>query len=168
MHQFIKNVLIFKKKLKIIFHKYIYSYTALNSLDKKLLDYIDYDCGYFIEIGANDGISQSNTFFFERKKKWSGVLIESNKKKFLESMSKMSQSSLLVSLCDKLHSTNCMINDYNKIGKKIWTNHSLTAEETKWYYKNLCKNFKKFIKNNKSLKDKFQRNTNEIEFLINK
>ena len=55
------------------------------------------------------------------------ALVE-NKKKFLESMSKMSQSSLLVSLCDKLHSTNCMINDYNKIGKKIWTNHSLTAE----------------------------------------
>jgi (p)ppGpp synthase/HD superfamily hydrolase len=46
-----------------------------------------------------------------------------NKKKFLDSMSKMSQSSLLVSLCDKLHSINCIINDYNKIGKKLWKNH---------------------------------------------
>ena len=91
-----------------------------------------------------------------------------NKKKFLDSMAKMSQSSLLVSLCDKLHSTNCIINDYNKIGKKIWKNHYLSSEETKWYYKNLCKNFKKFLKNHKSLKDRFQRNINELEFLINK
>ena len=34
-------------------------------------------------------------------------------------MAKMSQSSLLVSLCDKLHSTNCIINDYNKIEKNM-------------------------------------------------
>ena len=33
-------------------------------------------------------------------------------------MARMSQSSLLVSLCDKLHSISCIINDYNKIGKK--------------------------------------------------
>jgi len=91
-----------------------------------------------------------------------------NKKKFLDSMSKMSQSSLLVSLCDKLHSTNCIINDYNKIGKKLWKNHHLSSEETNWYYKSLCKNFKKFLKNHKSLKDKFQRNINELEFLIKK
>ena len=91
-----------------------------------------------------------------------------NKKKFLDSMSKMSQSSLLVSLCDKLHSINCIINDYNKIGKKIWKNHDLSSEETNWYYKSLCKNFKKFLKNHKSLKDKFQRNINELEFLIKK
>ena len=91
-----------------------------------------------------------------------------NKKKFLDSMSKMSQSSLLVSLCDKLHSINCIINDYNKIGKKLWRNHDLSSEETNWYYKILCKNFKKFLKNHKSLKDKFQRNINELEFLIKK
>ena len=91
-----------------------------------------------------------------------------NKKKFLDSMSKMSQSSLLVSLCDKLHSINCIINDYNKIGKKLWKNHNLSSEETNWYYKNLCKNFKKFLKNHKSRKDKFQRNINELEFLIKK
>ena len=91
-----------------------------------------------------------------------------NKKKFLDSMAKMSQSSLLVSMCDKLHSIGCIINDYNKIGKKIWKNHHLSSEETNWYYKNLCKNFKKFLKNHKSLKDRFQRNINELEFLINK
>lgn len=91
-----------------------------------------------------------------------------NKKKFLESMSKMSQSSLLVSICDKLHSINCIINDHNKIGKKLWKNYYLSPEETFWYYKSLCKNFKKFLKNHKTLKDRFQRNINELDFLIKK
>ena len=107
MHQFIKNVLIYKKKLKIILYKYIYSYTALNDLDKKLLDYIDYEGGYFIEIGANDGINQSNTFFLERKKKWSGVLIESSKKKFLECKKNRSKK-------NKIFNATCVSKNYKK------------------------------------------------------
>ena len=81
-------------------------------------------------------------------------------------MQKKSQSSLLVILCDKLHSISCMINDHNKIGKKLWKNYLQTPEDVLWYYKNLCKNFKKSLKNHKSLKDKFQRNVNELEYKI--
>ena len=89
-----------------------------------------------------------------------------NKKKFIDSMPKKSQSTLLVSLCDKLHSSNCIISDYNKIGKKLWKNYDHSKDHTLWYYKSLCKNFKKFLKNHKSLKDKFQRNVNEIDYFI--
>jgi len=32
--------------------------------------------GFFIELGANDGLKQSNTAFFEFHKGWSGILIE--------------------------------------------------------------------------------------------
>ena len=92
----------------------------------------------------------------------------SSKKKFLETMSKKSQSTLLVSICDKLHSLNCIINDYNKIGKKLWTNYDHSKEDSLWYYKNLCKNFKKYLKNHKNLKDKFQRNVNELEYFTKK
>lgn len=49
---------------------------ALNQLDLKLQPYIDFDAGFFVEAGANDGISQSNTLFFERYRNWSGILIE--------------------------------------------------------------------------------------------
>ncbi len=35
-------------------------YTALNELDKKLEKYLDFDHGYFVELGANDGLTQSN------------------------------------------------------------------------------------------------------------
>ena len=89
-----------------------------------------------------------------------------NKKKFIDLMPKKSQSTLLVSLCDKLHSSNCIISDYNKIGKKLWKNYDHSKDNTLWYYKSLCKGFKKFLKNHKSLKDRFQRNLNEIDYFI--
>ena len=51
-------------------------YYGLEQLDKKLEAFIDYDNGYFVELGANDGITQSNTYYFETYRKWHGVLIE--------------------------------------------------------------------------------------------
>ena len=38
--------------------------------------YLDFEGGYFIEAGANDGFRQSNTYFLERFRGWRGVLIE--------------------------------------------------------------------------------------------
>ena len=32
--------------------------------------------GFYIELGANDGLFQSNTAFFEKKMEWTGILIE--------------------------------------------------------------------------------------------
>lgn len=49
---------------------------ALNQLDLKLLPYLDFRNGFFVEVGANDGISQSNTLYFEKYKGWKGLLIE--------------------------------------------------------------------------------------------
>lgn len=49
---------------------------ALNDLDLELTRYLNFRKGYFIEAGANDGLSQSNTAFFERYLGWRGLLIE--------------------------------------------------------------------------------------------
>lgn len=49
---------------------------GLNDLDKKLSVYLNNSKGYFVELGANDGLSQSNTKHFELFKGWKGVLIE--------------------------------------------------------------------------------------------
>lgn len=38
-------------------------YHGLNQLDKQMEAYLDYDGGYFVELGANDGVSQSNTLY---------------------------------------------------------------------------------------------------------
>ena len=49
---------------------------ALNDLDKKLASIMNKRGGFFIEAGANDGKSQSNTLLLERYYGWKGLLIE--------------------------------------------------------------------------------------------
>jgi FkbM family methyltransferase len=49
---------------------------ALDGLDRKLEVYLDFDDGFFIEAGANNGIKQSNTLYFEKHWHWQGLLIE--------------------------------------------------------------------------------------------
>ena len=57
---------------------------GLHDLDKKMLKYINYKNGVFIEVGANDGLTQSNTAYFEKNLNWTGLLIEPNNKQFLK------------------------------------------------------------------------------------
>jgi len=44
--------------------------------DIKLKPYLDFKRGFFIEAGAHDGITFSNTLYFEKYMKWRGLLIE--------------------------------------------------------------------------------------------
>jgi FkbM family methyltransferase len=53
-----------------------YSKPAQFDLDNIIQKYIPYKYGFFIEVGANDGFSQSNTYYLERFKGWRGLLIE--------------------------------------------------------------------------------------------
>ena len=53
-----------------------YSKPALNGTDDKLAKYLGYSGGFFIEVGANDGFTQSNTYYLENFLGWSGILIE--------------------------------------------------------------------------------------------
>lgn len=55
-----------------------YSRPALHDLDRKLERHLDFDRGYFVEAGAHDGFTQSNTYYFERLRGWRGVLIEAS------------------------------------------------------------------------------------------
>ena len=49
---------------------------ALFELDRKLDAILDQDGGFFVEAGANDGFTQSNTYWLERFRGWSGLLVE--------------------------------------------------------------------------------------------
>jgi FkbM family methyltransferase len=51
-------------------------FNAYHDLDKKLLKYIDYKNGFYIDCGANDGVNQSTTWYFEKCLNWRGILIE--------------------------------------------------------------------------------------------
>ena len=78
---------IIKKFLKIIIPQKIIekisflklknkNYFGFKKLDKKLLEYLNYDNGFYVELGAADGITQSNTRYFEKNLGWRGILIE--------------------------------------------------------------------------------------------
>jgi len=49
---------------------------ALNDLDEKLAKYLDFEGGFFVEAGANDGYHESNTYYLENTRGWRGLLIE--------------------------------------------------------------------------------------------
>jgi FkbM family methyltransferase len=51
-------------------------YWGLHELDRQIEKYLDFDDGYFVELGANDGCFQSNTLHYEEFRGWHGVLIE--------------------------------------------------------------------------------------------
>jgi FkbM family methyltransferase len=53
-----------------------YSRSALFEMDRKLEMLMPWHGGTFIEAGAHDGYTQSNTYFLERHRGWSGVLVE--------------------------------------------------------------------------------------------
>jgi FkbM family methyltransferase len=52
------------------------TYYGLGELDRRLEQYLDYNSGYFVELGANNGMAQSNTLYFEKYRGWRGVLVE--------------------------------------------------------------------------------------------
>ena len=68
---------LFSARSKSFFKKYR-RFNAINKLDQKMLSYINYRNGFYIECGANDGINQSNTWYFEKYLNWRGVLVEPN------------------------------------------------------------------------------------------
>ena len=66
---------LFSANFKNLFKKFK-KFNAYNDLDKKLLKYINYKNGFYIDCGANDGINQSTTWFYEKTLNWRGILIE--------------------------------------------------------------------------------------------
>lgn len=94
---------------------------ALNGLDLKLAKYLDYENGYFIELGANNGVDQSNTLYFERYLNWRGVLIEPTPHNFLLCLKNRSPN-------NKFFCNACVSFDYSeKFVEMIYSNLMTTA-----------------------------------------
>lgn len=82
-------------------------YFSLNQLDRKLEKYVNYDGGFFVELGANDGVKQSNSFYFERYRNWHGVLVEPVPQNFLKCKRNRSDG-------NNIYCAACVSFDYNK------------------------------------------------------
>ena len=50
-------------------------YYGLDELDRLIAERVTQQCGFFVEVGAHDGLSQTNSLYFEQIG-WSGLLIE--------------------------------------------------------------------------------------------
>jgi len=53
-------------------------------ITKNLDSILNYKDGFFLEVGANDGVSQSNTINLERNLNWKGILIEPDFNQYLK------------------------------------------------------------------------------------
>lgn len=53
-------------------------------IDQQIEKYVNFDGGYYVELGAVDGIGLSNTLYFERSRNWSGLLVEPVPHNFLK------------------------------------------------------------------------------------
>lgn len=70
--------------------------------DKWVCEFFNYKKnGYFVEVGAYDGIQTSNTYFLEKELAWTGVCIEADTTIFQE-LSKHRKSKKYQSCCVKL------------------------------------------------------------------
>jgi FkbM family methyltransferase len=65
-----------KRRVFELFGSGRYSRQGHNNLDLKLARYLGKRNGFFIEAGANDGVSFSNTYYLERILGWRGILVE--------------------------------------------------------------------------------------------
>lgn len=65
-----------KNFIKTFYRKNFKKFYGLKNLDQKMLKYLNFKNGYFIEMGAHDGIHNSNTYYYEKNKNWTGILIE--------------------------------------------------------------------------------------------
>lgn len=71
------------RRLKFFLNNIKGGYHSLHELDKQLEKYVDFDDGFYVELGANNGVTYSNSLYFEIKRNWKGVLIEPTPHNFL-------------------------------------------------------------------------------------
>jgi FkbM family methyltransferase len=71
------------KITRVLFHGGSY---GLNDLDRRLIQIVkpSRQRGYYVELGANDGLRQSNSYLLQQRFGWDGLLIEPSPFRFLE------------------------------------------------------------------------------------
>lgn len=115
-------------------------YYGLNLLDKKIENFVNFDNGFFVELGANDGVSQSNTYYFEKYRGWNGVLVEPIGQKYLECVKNRSNKNQI--FCNA-----CVSFDYNKkFVEMTYSNLMTVSNNLESDIKNLSKHAGRGIK----------------------
>ena len=116
---------IFSRDKKIYLNSSCQSFSGLTSdrepfdlkLNKEFFD--NKEGGFFIELGAFDGLTQSNTAFFEKYKNWKGILIEPSPEKFVECIRNRPNSTCLNETCSDKANEFVSFNHVNGAMSKI-------------------------------------------------
>jgi FkbM family methyltransferase len=95
-------------------------YWGLDNLDQQVEKYLNFDGGFFVELGANDGRFQSNTYYYERFRNWRGVLIEPAPNLFLRCRENRSPENHIVCAA-------CVSFDYKEEFVKIVYSNSMSV-----------------------------------------
>ena len=120
---------------------------SLHDLDDKLLKYLNFENGFFIEAGANDGLSQSNTALYEFEYGWKGLLVEPNPKKCFECKKRRINSIVEnYALVSDNYTDNYIEGNFNETGYAESLT-SLVYDKGDWC-DNLLQVYKEKIKNN--------------------
>lgn len=81
-------------------------YHGANKIDVAIEKYLNYRDGFYVELGAADGIGFSNSLFFELHKNWSGILIEPSPNNFLQCLANRSpRNSFFCNACTSFEYT---------------------------------------------------------------
>ena len=114
--KFIKQLI-----LRSFSHSFIFrertgiGYFGLDKLDQKLIPFLPRRNGFFIELGANDGVKQSNTLCLEKFYGWRGILIEPHPETF---------HSLVKNRSKENHFFNCVCVSFDSTGKSLELRYS--------------------------------------------
>ena len=93
-------------------------------LDLKLNEEIFFnkENGFFIELGAYDGLVQSNTAFFEFSKKWNGILIEPSRERYVDCVNNRPNSKCFNTACSNKNTTQISLDHENGLMSKVVEN----------------------------------------------
>lgn len=75
--------------------------------------------GFFIELGAYDGLTQSNTAFFEKIKNWTGILIEASRDRYEECVKNRPNSKCVNTACSATDNASISFNHENGLMSKV-------------------------------------------------
>ena len=127
---------IFSRQSKVFLDSNYQSFSCVNSkgepFDLKLNKYFfkNKEDGFYIELGAFDGLTTSNTAFFEKYKNWTGLLIEPSPKKFNECVINRPNSICLNEICSDISNDFVSLDHSDGLMSKIIENKKKLFSKT--------------------------------------
>lgn len=105
---------------------------ALHDLDRKLDALIDRDGGFFVEAGANDGFTQSNTYWLERFRGWRGILVEPMPTHHAELRRERPQATIVHALVPAGHEGPTVRMQFGDLMSSVHGSHGDAEAERQW------------------------------------